>query len=163
MFQGIPDYPPPSFQEAINAGLSPSLSTIPLAPATISASTASISDDLPEQQPAQEPTTNRAPKKIHPIKEQKEESDSNDECVIVNKNEIPISLADLPLVKRDKRGKMDWLKRRKPEPPGISTSNIVQLDEQLRGRKTSWLSLRINPDFDSTDPGPVEPPLNSLK
>ena len=157
IFPGIPDYPPPSFQEAINAGLSPSPSTISLAPATISA----ISDDLPEQQPAQEPTTNRARKEIDPIKEE-EESD-NDECVIVNKNEIPISSTDLPPPKRDERGKMDWLKRRKPEPPGVSTSNVVKLDEQPRGRKSSRPSLRINPDFDSTDPGPVELPLNSPK
>ncbi len=43
MVPGIPDYPPPSFQEA-TSGLSPSPSAISLAPATVNASTVSRTD-----------------------------------------------------------------------------------------------------------------------
>lgn len=163
MLPGIPDYPPPSFQEAINSGLSPSPSTISLTPAAVNASTVSISDD-PRERPVQEPTTSIVRKEIDPIKEE-EESDNvsdYDECVIVNKNEIPVSSADLPPAKREERV-MDWFKRRRPELPGVSTSNVVKLDEQPRGRKTSRPSLRINPDFDSADPVPPELPPNSPK
>lgn len=140
-FLGIPDYPPPSFQEAINTPLSQS--TISLVTAPMS----SIPEDNQDDESPSEtiPTTRRM--EVDPLDEvapMEYTSESDDSAlVIINKNEVPVCSTDFPSAKHE--NKKDWFKRRKQDPPISSTSTVEKSGDVARGRNLPRITIPINP------------------
>jgi len=139
---GIPDYPPPSFQEAINTPLSQSSISLVTAPMS------SIPEDNQDDESPAEliPTTRRM--EIDPLNEvapMDYTSESDDSAlVIVNKNEVPVCFTDFPPAKHE--NKKDWFKRRKQDTSISSTSTVEKSGGVARGRKLPRITIPINPD-----------------
>ena len=157
-FLAIPDYPPPTFQEAINTGpLSQSSLSLPTAPIS------SIPDDSPEELTPR-PVYSVPRMEIDPINDLtplEDTSESDDSAlVIVNKNEVPVCSTDFPPAKHE--SKKDWFKRRKQqETPLPSTSALYKKShDSSRGRNLPRITIPINPDPSGLSP---EVPLSSPK
>jgi len=146
MHTGIPDYPPPSFQEAINTPGSECLSLTSLLPGAMSTASLATEDNLSPSEPSLPTTTTRT--EIDPVHEaagSDNGSESDDSgMVIISKREVPVCSTDLPPTEKVKK---DWFKRF----PSKSTPNPGKVDEQPRGRNSARPTLQINPHVASGD------------
>ncbi|KAF8182039.1 hypothetical protein BJ912DRAFT_1124672 [Pholiota molesta] len=136
---GIPDYPPPSFQEAINTPpLSVTSSTTSLIqPCTIPLV---IPQDIPEH--PEEPTnaTEDSPEPATTCAAAVDDngSDSDESMFIIERNSVPVCSTDLPRgAELTKRIKYDWMSRRGvefPEKPNSESSKRASGDADNAGR-----------------------------
>ncbi|CAA7267299.1 unnamed protein product [Cyclocybe aegerita] len=163
--RGIPDYPPPSFQEAMTSppmsGCSSTTSLVqqqqaPMAPLVVPERIPEVVlEHTPEE--AVEPTDNAANTNDtnDTAGSDENESDSDESIFIIDKNSVPVASTDLPRgAALEERVKMDWIKRRgvefpiAPSPEPVRKSNESQEDAfGTRGRSTTRLpTLKIDPD-----------------
>ena len=147
MHTGIPDYPPPSFQEAIGTPEPGCLSLTSLLPGAVS--TASEDNPSPSEPSLPTATTRMEIDPVNEAAASDNGSESDDSgMVIINKNEVPVCSTDLPPAEKVKK---DWFKRSKVEFPNKSTPNPGKVDEQPRGRNSARPTLQINPYVASGD------------
>ncbi|KAJ3509741.1 hypothetical protein NLJ89_g5053 [Agrocybe chaxingu] len=160
--RGIPDYPPPSFQEAMTSppmsGCSSTTSLVqqqqvPMAPLV-------VPERIPEVVLAHTPeeaveSTDNAASTNDTAGSDENESDSDESIFIIDKNSVPVASTDLPRgAALEERVKMDWIKRRgvefpiAPSPEPVRKSNDSKEDKLgTRGRSTTRLpTLKIDPD-----------------
>ena len=161
---GIPDYPPPSFQEAMTTPpLSACSSTTTLVPVSIT--TVLIPDDIPEVpevsvEPPNDETLNELVISDHG-------SDSDESLQIIDKSSV-VGSDDLPKgVELEQRIRNDWKIRRGLDFPGSSCSdssqNMGNGFDTDRGRSTlrDPGRLTIDPDAsaveDQSNVSPISP------
>ncbi|KAF9568629.1 hypothetical protein CPC08DRAFT_757314 [Agrocybe pediades] len=162
---GVPNYPPPSFQEAMTTPpVSVCSSTTSLALAPNSRPLA-----FPEMiQPRAIPEDHRedvereqSPEDRSPVSENDLNFESS--MFVVERNTVPVCNTDLPSgPELEKRVKTDWLRRRGVEFPGKGNDSSTKLiDGHIggilsRGRSTLRLPLRIqiDPEPDVVEPSP---------
>ncbi|KAF9525057.1 hypothetical protein CPB83DRAFT_909456 [Crepidotus variabilis] len=171
---GVPDYPPPSFEETVNR---PSMSVCSSTTSLVSVLPTpplAIPEDIPEDQPPPSPaahseTTQKRRAEIDPVSEASasDNASESDESalVIINKNEIPVSSNDLPRG-RDLEAKIkkDWLKRRGVDFPTASSSDPPKVSNTLpRGRKPARPTLLIDPAVANSPYMSPTSPLSSPK
>jgi hypothetical protein len=161
---GIPDYPPPSFQEAITTPpLSACSSTTTLVPVSIPA--VLIPEDIPEV-----PEIVVVPSNVETLNElvvSDQGSDSDESLQIIDKSSV-VGSDDLPKgVELEQRIRSDWKFRRGVDFPGSSYSDSSQnLGNEMdtdRGRSTLKIPgrLTIDPDAsvveDQSNMSPISP------
>ena len=148
---GIPDYPPPSFQEAMTTPpLSACSSTTTLVPVSIP--TVLIPEDIPEV-----PEILVVPSNVETLNElvvSDHGSDSDDSLQIIDKSSAVCS-DDLPKgVELEQRIRSDWKIRRGLDFPGSSysdpTQNLGNGMETDRGRSTLRVPGRLTIDPDAS-------------
>ena len=154
---GIPDYPPPSFQEAMTTPpLSACSSTTTLVPASIPA--VLIPEEIPEV-----PEVLVEPSNVESLNElvvSDHGSDSDESLQIIDKSSV-VGSDDLPKgVELEERIRNDWKMRRGLDFPGSSSSDSSQnkMDTD-RGRSTRRVPgrLTIDPDTSAVEDPPISP------
>lgn len=167
---GVPDYPPPSFQEAMTTPpLSVCSSTTSLVPTTILP--LAIPEDIPEHPEAS--VENMAPLTEATESENIDNaSDSDESLFIIEMNSVPVCSADLPKgAALEERVRKDWRRRRGVEFPGRTTALEASQKESdnngkktaTRGRTMTKPKLEIDPVLSPTQDHGRLSPISSPK
>ena len=139
LFLGIPDYPPPSFQEAMTTPLSARSSRTTLVPVSIP--TVLIPENIPEV-----PEVPVEPSNIETLNElivSGHGSDSDESLQIIDKSSVVCS-DDLPKgVELEQRIRSDWKIRRGLDFPGSSYADSSQSLGNSMGTDRGRSSLRV--------------------
>ncbi|KJA25430.1 hypothetical protein HYPSUDRAFT_37405 [Hypholoma sublateritium FD-334 SS-4] len=148
--RGIPDYPPPSFQEAISTPpLSVSPSAVSLVP---TAATRPVPDvpALPPQEPDPPTTAAAGADPGGPAETDDTASVSDESIFIIERNSVPFSSTDLPSgAELTRRVHRDWLSRRGVEFPGLPPSQQEAAAGSNRGRAVA----QVKPPLLALDTG----------
>ncbi|KAH9478494.1 hypothetical protein JR316_0008949 [Psilocybe cubensis] len=174
---GIPDYPPPSFQEAMTTppvSVCSSTTSLPLAPTL----PLIIPANIPEEpqvsivQPVEEPRESIDQPVAQVVTTDPQGADNDvdfeGEMFIIDRNSVPVCSTDLPSgAALEERVKSDWLKRRGTEFPNKSSALMNHssaskplsdgINALTRGRSAKKLltPLLIDPDPKNDDFGPI--------
>ncbi|KDR80174.1 hypothetical protein GALMADRAFT_208346 [Galerina marginata CBS 339.88] len=165
--QNVPDYPPPSFQEAMTSppvSVCSSTTSLALAP-TVPLAIPEIIPEHPQESDEVEPAR-IARNPLNETTASETGSDTDDSIFIIDKNSVPVCSDDLPRGPAlEERIKTDWLRRRGVEFPGKSTGESSKLNDGAgqninRGRTATKppMLVNIDPDDKAWPPSPVSSP-----
>lgn len=148
---GIPDYPPPSFQEAISTPpLSVSPSTVSLIPPAAPRPVPDV-PALPPQDPEPPTTAAAGPDPGGPAETDDTASISDESIFIIERNTVPFSSTDLPSgAELTRRVHRDWLSRRGVEFPGHAPS---QQEAVVLGNNRGHAAAQVKPPLLALDTG----------